>query len=205
MPSRRPDNRAALLQAARGCVAERGIDATTARDVAVRARTSLGAIGYHFGTTRALVNEALAETMLEAAEAIHSRRLPPGSMIRTTVHTAEDQRGLAAAAFEAAAAAVRDPSDHQVRDHYRSLRDAVGRATEPKLDELDAMLLAALIDGITLHALIDEDVMASITELSSRADELLIPSTHSSAGGGPTRTPVRASSPSPAATECSMS
>jgi AcrR family transcriptional regulator len=152
--SRSADNRTALLDAARTGVAERGIEATTARDIATRANTSLGAISYHFGTTRALINEALAQAMLEAVEAIASRRLPVELLL-------ED--------------AVRDPSDHQVRDHYGSLRHAISRATEPALGQLDAMLVAALIDGIALHALIDDEVTAALAELASRAAWLVRP------------------------------
>ena len=175
MRSRSADNRTALLDAARTGVAERGIEATTARDIATRANTSLGAISYHFGTTRALINEALAQAMLEAVEAIASRRLPVELLLEDAVRAAGAQRGLAAAAFEAAAAAARDPSDHQVRDHYRSLRHAISRATEPALGQLDAMLVAALIDGIALHALIDDEVTAALAELASRAAWLVRP------------------------------
>ncbi|MEV0644184.1 helix-turn-helix domain-containing protein [Phytomonospora sp. NPDC050363] len=58
-------NREALLAGARKCLLEKGYARTTARDIAGAAGVSLAAIGYHFKSTQALLNEALAETMAE--------------------------------------------------------------------------------------------------------------------------------------------
>jgi len=58
-------NREALLAGARRCLLEKGYARTTARDIAGAAGVSLAAIGYHFKSTQALLNEALAETMAE--------------------------------------------------------------------------------------------------------------------------------------------
>ncbi|MCW3817699.1 TetR/AcrR family transcriptional regulator [Micromonospora sp. DR5-3] len=61
-------NREDLLAGAKRCLIEKGYTATTARDVATAAGTSLAAIGYHFRTTKALLNEALIEAMAEWGE-----------------------------------------------------------------------------------------------------------------------------------------
>lgn len=61
-------NREDLLAGAKRCLIEKGYAATTARDVATAAGTSLAAIGYHFRTTKALLNEALFEAMAEWGE-----------------------------------------------------------------------------------------------------------------------------------------
>ncbi|QLQ37282.1 TetR/AcrR family transcriptional regulator [Micromonospora robiginosa] len=61
-------NREDLLAGAKRCLMEKGYAATTARDVAASAGTSLAAIGYHFRTTRALLDEALVEAMAEWGE-----------------------------------------------------------------------------------------------------------------------------------------
>lgn len=58
-------NREALLAGARKCLLEKGYARTTARNIAGAAGVSLAAIGYHFKSTQALLNEALAETMAE--------------------------------------------------------------------------------------------------------------------------------------------
>ncbi len=61
-------NREALLTSAKHCLADKGFARTTARDIATTARVSLAAIGYHFGSTEALLNTALIEAMEEWGE-----------------------------------------------------------------------------------------------------------------------------------------
>jgi AcrR family transcriptional regulator len=61
-------NREALLDAAKRCLFEKGYANTTARDVATSAGTSLAAIGYHYGSTEALLNAAMIEAMGEWGE-----------------------------------------------------------------------------------------------------------------------------------------
>jgi AcrR family transcriptional regulator len=52
-------NREALIQGAKQCLFEKGFTRTTARDIATAAGVSLAAIGYHFGSTEALLSQAL--------------------------------------------------------------------------------------------------------------------------------------------------
>src|ERR1700727_421485 len=61
MPLDRPSsNRDALLEGALRCLQQRGYARTTARDiVAASAGANLGAIGYHYGSTERLLNQAL--------------------------------------------------------------------------------------------------------------------------------------------------
>lgn len=58
-------NREKLLDGAVQCLRERGYLRTTARDVASAAGVSLAAIGYHFGTTEALLTQALHRAVAE--------------------------------------------------------------------------------------------------------------------------------------------
>jgi AcrR family transcriptional regulator len=58
-------NREDLLAAAKRCLYERGYARTTARDIAAAAGTSLAAIGYHFGSKDALLNEARIQAIAE--------------------------------------------------------------------------------------------------------------------------------------------
>lgn len=58
-------NREALLQGAKQCLFEKGFTRTTARDIATAAGVSLAAIGYHFGSTDALLSRALFEAVGE--------------------------------------------------------------------------------------------------------------------------------------------
>jgi AcrR family transcriptional regulator len=56
-------NREALLAGAIECLYEKGYARTTARDIATAAGTSLAAIGYHYGTTQELLNQAVFAAM----------------------------------------------------------------------------------------------------------------------------------------------
>lgn len=58
-------NREALTQGAKQCLFEKGFTRTTARDIAAAAGVSLAAIGYHFGSTEALLSHALFEAVGE--------------------------------------------------------------------------------------------------------------------------------------------
>ena len=56
-------NREALVEGAKACLLEKGYSRTTARDIATAAGVSLAAIGYHFGSKEALLNEAMREAL----------------------------------------------------------------------------------------------------------------------------------------------
>ena len=54
-------NREDLLAGAKRCLIEKGYARTTARDIAAASGVSLAAIGYHFGSKEALMNQAIYE------------------------------------------------------------------------------------------------------------------------------------------------
>jgi AcrR family transcriptional regulator len=58
-------NREDLLAAAKRCLIEKGYARTTARDIAAASGVSLAAIGYHFGSKDALMNQAVFESVGE--------------------------------------------------------------------------------------------------------------------------------------------
>lgn len=58
-------NREALVDGAKTCLLEKGYSRTTARDIATAAGVSLAAIGYHFGSKDALLNEALRALLID--------------------------------------------------------------------------------------------------------------------------------------------
>ena len=72
-------NREALLEGAKRCLFEKGYTRTTARDVATAAGVSLAAIGYHFGSTEALLNEALFAAVAEWGEELSTALRSPQS------------------------------------------------------------------------------------------------------------------------------
>lgn len=61
-------NRDDLLDAAEQCLRDKGFRGPTARDIATAAGTSLAAIGYHFGSKEALLDEALFRAVGRSAE-----------------------------------------------------------------------------------------------------------------------------------------
>lgn len=56
-------NREALLDGAKKCLLEKGYDRTTVRDIATAAGVSMAAIGYHYGSREALLQEALFSSL----------------------------------------------------------------------------------------------------------------------------------------------
>ncbi|MBT2480178.1 TetR/AcrR family transcriptional regulator [Streptomyces sp. ISL-94] len=60
-------NREDLLAGARRCLEEKGYLRTTVRDIASASKVSMAAIGYHFGSREALLNQALFAAMDEWA------------------------------------------------------------------------------------------------------------------------------------------
>ena len=63
-------NREDLLAGAKRCLLEKGYARTTARDIAAASGVSLAAIGYHFGSKEALMNQAVYESVGEWAEEV---------------------------------------------------------------------------------------------------------------------------------------
>jgi len=61
-------NREDLIAGAKRCLLEKGYAATTSRDIAAASGVSLAAIGYHFGSKEALMNEAVYDSVGEWAD-----------------------------------------------------------------------------------------------------------------------------------------
>jgi AcrR family transcriptional regulator len=63
-------NRENLLAGAKRCLIKKGYGRTTARDIAAASGVSLAAIGYHFGSKDALLNQAIYELVAEWGEEV---------------------------------------------------------------------------------------------------------------------------------------
>ena len=168
-------NRIALLEAGIACIQEKGYADTTARDIAGRAGVSLGAIGYHFGTTDNLLHEALAEAVrrwLEpllglisaVPEQLDGERL--GSGLDALIETFSANRPLVLAYFEAL---LRAEHAADLRTAMASEFDALHVAVRAGIDQLQAgspssrrvdpevsaTLVMAVIDGLIVQWLVD--------------------------------------------------
>ncbi|GAB3942216.1 TetR/AcrR family transcriptional regulator [Kribbella albertanoniae] len=71
-------NRESLIAGAKTCLVQKGYGRTTARDIASAAGVSLAAIGYHFGSKEALLNEAMREALDEWGADVGRALAPAG-------------------------------------------------------------------------------------------------------------------------------
>ncbi|MFB6946944.1 MULTISPECIES: TetR/AcrR family transcriptional regulator [unclassified Streptomyces] len=88
-------NREALLVGAKACLREKGYDRSSVRDIATAAGVSMAAIGYHYGSREALLNQALFEMLDEWGDAM-GRALVPDADGSTKRHFEQMWEGLIA-------------------------------------------------------------------------------------------------------------
>jgi AcrR family transcriptional regulator len=167
-----------LLRATVELMAEIGIDRVRTRSIAERAGVNPALVHYHFGSVSALVMEAAQDALLRtlgpALEAFQSGATIRGSIqaiLRWVDHHGEAAPGSTILA-EAMVKATRNASFRRwatrasqrfrlvVLDRLRAARDA--GELDPELDlPATAILLAAALDGLLFHRLVDPtlDVM----------------------------------------------
>lgn len=86
-------NREDLLAAAKRCLFEKGYDRTTVRDIASAANVSMAAIGYHYGSREALLNEALFQAMDDWGDRVGRALAPDPDVASTTAAQFESKLG----------------------------------------------------------------------------------------------------------------
>jgi AcrR family transcriptional regulator len=157
-------NRDALLEAAIVCLRKRGFGGTRARDLASTAGVSLGAIRYHFGSTEALLNEAIAEStrrwiigfqssMSTAASAAAGLEGAAGDLYRVF----EENRALLIGFVEAFAHAQRSATAReQLAASYDEFRREIAAALRSVSTDAEsvASILIALVDGLMIQWLL---------------------------------------------------
>ena len=162
-------NREALLEGALQSLLDKGYAATTARDIATRAGTSLAAIGYHFRSTEQLLHEAITEGFRQwraqlAATLDDGAHKSPADLIASLgdelTRLFGQQRALYTVFLEALALAERseDVRAHAA-DGYHEDRVAIAAlvASVRTSDELDlplASVLLAVVDGLFIQHLL---------------------------------------------------
>lgn len=185
-------NREALLEGAKKCLSDKGYARTTARDIAAASGVSLAAIGYHFGTTEALLNEAvfagigqwaeelgrlLAEqagndgTVLEKFEAVWTRVL----------QSFADHRGVLAASYEIMVRAEEVPEVRRrlaaamegARIALAELFTDVDAQAEPERARQVGSFYYAILSGLMTQWLVDPDNAPSGSDLASALGEML--------------------------------
>lgn len=185
------DTRTHLLAAARRCVAEHGLAATTSRMITSEADANLAAITYHFGSKDALVSEALltgvrewlapALTTLAAGGDPAARSL---AGIQQLLAGYQAHRDLAPALLEALVHAPRSPElrtgilalwDDLRTGLAHDMTEMVARGELPGWVDPDVMatLFIALAQGLVLQVTVDPDG-PDITTLAAQFATLLL-------------------------------
>ena len=98
-----------LLEGAKRCLYEKGYARTTARDIVAASGTNLGSIGYHYGSTQALMNAAMLSAMQDWGDAVAAALTAAGDtgedrltgFWRRLIGTIETHRALWLASIEA--------------------------------------------------------------------------------------------------------
>jgi DNA-binding transcriptional regulator YbjK len=165
--------RTAILEAALRVIAERGVAATTHREVAREAGVPTAATTYYFDSLDELLDEALrmfvreeAERLRALAHDIQDQRVSPAEVARVLVAELRAGRGKTdVAQFELYLEASRRPSLRQaVRaslDMYADVAEAALRAAGSPRPEEGARAFVALLDGLGLHRMasgLEQDV-----------------------------------------------
>lgn len=185
-------NRDALLEGAKKCLSEKGYARTTARDIAAASGVSLAAIGYHFGTTEALLDEAvfagigqwaeelgrlLAEqagndgTVLEKFEAVWTR----------VIQSFGNHRGVLAASYEIMVRAEEVPEVRRrlaaamegARIALAELFTDVDAQAEPERARQVGSFYYAILSGLMTQWLVDPDNAPSGSDLAAALGEVL--------------------------------
>ena len=179
-------NREALLAGAKRCLIEKGYARTTARDIAAASGVSLAAIGYHFGSKDALMNQAIYEFVGEWSEEVERALGAEGAldaeplkrfesiMGRTIESFSGPARGMWAAQME-----LLSPMEHneELRTFLAGVqRDAAGGlaelflgidpARDPGAARTAGSVMHALFIGITVKWFMDPQQALSARELT---------------------------------------
>ncbi|WP_132111280.1 TetR/AcrR family transcriptional regulator [Actinocrispum wychmicini] len=166
-------NREDLLAGAKRCLYEKGYARTSIRDIATAAGVSMAAVGYHFGSKEALLNEAFRQANIEWADDIGAALTSAGDapdrfeqIWTRIIESFAAHRALWAANFE-----VIGQVDHlpEIReDLVRDLADARQGLAYPFENDRDptpddrtrwamGSVYQALLTGLMAQLLIDPD------------------------------------------------
>lgn len=171
-------NRQALLEGALHCVQTSPSARITARQVAAASSASIGSIGYHFGSTEALVTEAMAEGfrrwLHEIAEELGTT---DGNDVAQRIQRAsevvlsgfERHSGLAHVFFAAIARAPHDPALRDaLAQSYRESRAEVSSLLglgDDRDAEHAASLLLATFDGLLIQAMLGPENAVTVADI----------------------------------------
>jgi AcrR family transcriptional regulator len=172
-----------LLEGAVRCLREKGYARTTARDIVKASGTNLASIGYHYGSTEALLNAAVVRAMDDfGAEVGQSMAAQADADADATVlerferfweHTItsfRDNPGVWLATFDVFGVAMRNPEVRTtLADGLEDGRQLWAQAlyrTEGEDARAIGSLHQALLSGVLVQWLVDPDRAPSAAELA---------------------------------------
>ena len=179
-------NREDLIAGAKRCLIEKGYARTTARDIAAASGVSLAAIGYHFGSKEALMNQAIYEFVGEWSEEVERSLSAEGAqdgeplkrfesiMGRTIDSFSGPARGMWAAQLE-----LLGPMEHNeaLRTYLAQVQGVAAAglaelflgldpARDPEAVRTAGSLLHAMFIGIIVKWFMDPEQALSARELA---------------------------------------
>ena len=180
-----------LLEGAKRCLYEKGYARTTARDVVAASGTNLGSIGYHYGSTQALMNAAMLSAMQDWGDAVAAALAAGGAegedrltaFWRRVIGTIDTHRRLWLASIEATLQGEHSPDLRAqmtagLEDGRSGMAALVTGRPEDTLDDETVHSVGsvqmALMSGVLTQWLTDpanapsaEDIVAGIRALAA--------------------------------------
>ncbi|MFF6774445.1 TetR/AcrR family transcriptional regulator [Streptomyces sp. NPDC012637] len=179
-------NREKLLAGARRCLEEKGYLRTTVRDIATASGVSMAAIGYHFGSREALLNQVLFAAMEEWGEEFGGASGDFEELWAGKIRSFEEHRWLWLASVEAFVHAQSSPELLALlaagqREGRRGSAAQLQGLPEGEVAEEDVRTLGsvhmALLSGVMVQWLTDpqaapdaREIAAGLRALAERVD-----------------------------------
>ena len=174
-----------LLEGAKRALYERGYARTTARDIVAASGTNLGSIGYHYGSTRALMNAAMLSAMQEwgdtiaAALAVETEDEHDDPMVRfwrRMIGTIDSHRELWLASVEAMIQSQHQPELRAqiaagMEEGRRGMAAMITGTPEDELDEATVRSIGsaqlALMSGVMIQWLVHPATAPSAEQIAA--------------------------------------
>jgi AcrR family transcriptional regulator len=186
-------HREELLRGAKKALLEKGYARTTARDIVALSGTNLGSIGYHYGSTEALMTAAMLSAIEEWGDTLGRALGEPDDdsgdpmlrFWRRVIRSIQDDRPLWLASIEAMLQAEHNPAlREQLTGGMRAGRSGMAALlTGIPEDQIDAETVASL--GAVQMALMSGVLTQWLTDPASAPSAEQIVAGIRALGGGP--------------------